>query len=138
MTKWLALFNNKIAENLSNFPSKTARYRSPALNDVAEHYANIKPCSDCAAIAPHGYEELTLELGNKAMTLFSEQSAGETRQITDLVIEVQRGSDGLIALLEQVGPESEESRLKSAMLNRLEGIEATLRELTTLCRETLS
>jgi hypothetical protein len=71
------------------------------------------------------------------MTLFSEQFAGETRQITDLVIEVQRGSDGLIALLEQVGPESAETRLKTAMLNRLEGIEATLRELTMLCRETL-
>tara|TARA_B100001971_G_scaffold177253_1_gene171583 strand:+ start:679 stop:897 length:219 start_codon:yes stop_codon:yes gene_type:complete len=71
------------------------------------------------------------------MTLFSEQFAGDTRQITDLVIEVQRGSDGLIALLEQVGPESEESRLRSAMLNRLEGIEATLRDLTMLCRETL-
>ena len=68
------------------------------------------------------------------MTLFSEQFAGETRQITDLVIEVQRGSDGLIALLEQVGPESAETRLKTAMLNRLEGIEATLRELTMLCR----
>ena len=71
------------------------------------------------------------------MTLFSERFAGETRQITDLVIEVQRGSDGLIALLEQVGPESEETRLKTAMLNRLEGIKATLRELTILCRETL-
>ncbi|MBQ10761.1 MAG: hypothetical protein CMJ45_04345 [Planctomyces sp.] len=71
------------------------------------------------------------------MTLFSEQFAGDTRQITDLVIEVQRGSDGLIALLEQVGPESEESRLRSAMLNRLEGIEATLRDLTMLYRETL-
>ena len=71
------------------------------------------------------------------MTLFSEQFAGETRQITDLVIEVQRGSDGLIALLEQVGPESEETRLKTAMLNRLEGIKATLRELTILRRETL-
>ena len=71
------------------------------------------------------------------MTLFSEQFAGETRKITDLVIEVQRGSDGLIALLEQVGPESEETRLKAAMLNRLESIKATLPELTILCRETL-
>ena len=71
------------------------------------------------------------------MTLFSKQFAGETQQITDLVIEVQRGSDGLIALLEHVGPESEERRLKTAMLNRLEGIKATLRELTILCRKTL-
>ncbi len=69
------------------------------------------------------------------MTLFSKQFAGETRQITDLVIEVQRKSDGLIELLEDVGPQSEEANLKSAMLNRLMGIEDTLRELTLLCRE---
>ena len=69
------------------------------------------------------------------MTLFSKQFAGETRQITDLVIEVQRKSDGLIELLEGVGPQSEEADLKSAMLNRLMGIEDTLRELTLLCRE---
>ena len=69
------------------------------------------------------------------MTLFSKQFAGETRQITDLVIEVQRKSDGLIELLEDVGPQSEESDLKSAMLNRLTGIEDPLRELTSLCRE---
>ena len=69
------------------------------------------------------------------MTLFSEQFAGETRQITDLVIEVQRKSDSLIELLEDVGPQSEEANLKSAMLNRLMGIEDTLRELTLLCRE---
>ena len=69
------------------------------------------------------------------MTLFSKQFAGETRQITDLVIEVQRKSDGLIELLEDVGPQSEEADLKSAMLNRLPGIEDTLRELTSLCRE---
>lgn len=69
------------------------------------------------------------------MTLFSKHFAGETRQITDLVIEVQRKSDGLIELLEHVGPQSEEANLKSAMLNRLMGIEDTLRELTLLCRE---
>jgi hypothetical protein len=69
------------------------------------------------------------------MTLFSKQFAGETRQITYLVIEVQRKSDGLIKLLEDVGPQSEEANLKSAMLNRLMGIEDTLRELTLLCRE---
>ena len=56
------------------------------------------------------------------MTLFSKQFAGETRQITYLVIEVQRKSDGLIKLLEDVGPESEEAGLKSAILNRLTGI----------------
>ena len=72
------------------------------------------------------------------MTLFSEQFAGDTRQITDLVIDVQRKSDGLIELLENIEPESAESHLKSAMLNRLEGMEATLRELTLLCRETLT
>ena len=33
------------------------------------------------------------------MTLFSERFAGDTRQITDLVIDVQRKSDGLIELL---------------------------------------
>ena len=71
------------------------------------------------------------------MTLFSEQFAGETRQITDLVIEVQRKSDGLIELLEDVGPQSEEGNLKSAMLSRLEGIEDTLHALTSLCREDL-
>jgi len=81
------------------------------------------------------YEELTASRGNGAMTLFSKQFAGETRQITDLVIEVQRKSDGLIELLEGVGPQSEEANLKSAMLNRLMGIEDTLRELTLLCRE---
>ncbi|HIB11099.1 MAG TPA: hypothetical protein EYO17_04115 [Dehalococcoidia bacterium] len=69
------------------------------------------------------------------MTLFSKQFASETRQIADLVIEVQRKSDGLIKLLEDVGPQSEEANLKSAMLNRLMGIEDTLRELTLLCRE---
>lgn len=69
------------------------------------------------------------------MTLFSKQFAGETRQITDLVIEVQRKSDGLIKLLEDVGPQSEQADLKSAMLNRLTGIADTLRELTLLCRE---
>ncbi len=69
------------------------------------------------------------------MTLFSKQFAGETRQITDRVIEVQRKSDGLIELLEEVGPQSEVANLKSAMLNRLIGIEDTLRELTLLCRE---
>ena len=69
------------------------------------------------------------------MTLFSKQFAGETRQITDLVIEVQRKSDGLIELLEDVGPQSEEAGLKSAMLNRLTGVEDTLRESTSLCRE---
>ena len=72
------------------------------------------------------------------MTLFSEQFAGETRQITDLVIDVQRKSDGLIELLENIGPESTQSHLKSAMLNRLEGIEASLRELTLLCRKASS
>ena len=81
------------------------------------------------------YEELAGSRGNGAMTLFSKQFAGETRQITDLVIEVQRKSDGLIELLEGVGPQSEEADLKSAMLNRLMGIEDTLRELTLLCRE---
>ena len=81
------------------------------------------------------YEEPTPSRGNGAMTLFSKQFAGETRQITDLVIEVQRKSDGLIKLLEDVGPQSEEADLKSAMLNRLTGIEDTLRELTLLCRE---
>ncbi len=81
------------------------------------------------------YEELAASRGNGAMTLFSKQFAGETRQITDLVIEVQRKSDGLIELLEGVGPQSEEANLKSAMLNRLMGIEDTLRELTLLCRE---
>ena len=65
------------------------------------------------------------------MTLFSKQFASETRQIADLVIEVQRKSDGLIKLLEDVGPHSEEANL----LNRLMGIEDTLRELTLLCRE---
>jgi len=69
------------------------------------------------------------------MTLFSKQFAGETRQIADLVIQVQRKSDGLIKLLEDVGPQSEEADLKSAMLNRLTGIEDTLRELTLRCRE---
>ena len=69
------------------------------------------------------------------MTLFSKQFASETRQIADLVIEVQRKSDGLIKLLEDVGPQSEEANLQSAMLNRLMGIEDTLRELTLLCRE---
>jgi hypothetical protein len=69
------------------------------------------------------------------MTLFSKQFASETRQIADLVIQVQRKSDGLIKLLEDVGPQSEEANLKSAMLNRLMGIEDTLRELTLLCRE---
>ena len=69
------------------------------------------------------------------MTLFSQQFASETRQIAELVIEVQRKSDGLIKLLEDVGPQSEEANLKSAMLNRLMGIEDTLRELTLLCRE---
>ncbi len=69
------------------------------------------------------------------MTLFSEQFAGETRQITDLVIDVQRKSDGLIELLENIGPETSQSHLESAMLNRLEGIEATLREFTLLCRK---
>ncbi len=81
------------------------------------------------------YEEPAPSRGNGAMTLFSKQFAGETRQITDLVIEVQRKSDGLIELLEDVGPQSEEANLKSAMLNRLMGIEDTLRELTLLCRE---
>ncbi len=81
------------------------------------------------------YEEPTPSRGNGAMTLFSKQFAGETRQITDLVIEVQLKSDGLIELLEDVGPQSEEANLKSAMLNRLMGIEDTLRELTLLCRE---
>ena len=81
------------------------------------------------------YEELAASRGDGAMTLFSKQFAGETRKITDLVIEVQRKSDGLIELLEDVGPQSEEADLKSAMLNRLMGIEDTLRELTLLCRE---
>ena len=65
------------------------------------------------------YEEPTASRGNGAMTLFSKQFASETRQITDLVIEVQRKSDGLIELLEDVDPESDKSNLKSAMLNRL-------------------
>ena len=81
------------------------------------------------------YEEPTPSRRNGAMTLFSKQFASETRQIADLVIEVQRKSDGLIKLLEDVGPQSEEANLKSAMLNRLMGIEDTLRELTLLCRE---
>ena len=81
------------------------------------------------------YEEPTPSRGNWAMTLFSKQFAGETRQITDLVIEVQRKSDALIELLEDVGPQSEEAGLKSAMLNRLPGVEDTLRESTSLCRE---
>jgi len=72
------------------------------------------------------------------MTLFSERFAGDTRQITDLVIDVQRKSDGLIELLENIGLESAEHHLKSAMLNRLEGMESTLRELTLLCRESLT
>ena len=71
------------------------------------------------------------------MTIFSEQFAGETRQIADLVMEVQRKPDGLIELLEAVGADGDELNLKSAMLNRLEDIEATLRELTLLCREAL-
>ena len=94
-------------------------------------------CNDCAAMISHFYEELTPSRGNRAMILFSEQFAGETRQITDLVIKVQRKSDGLIELLKDVGPLSKESNLKSAMLTRLEGIEDTLRKLTLLCRETL-
>ena len=81
------------------------------------------------------YEEPTPPRGNGAMTLFSKQFASETRQIADLVIQVQRKSDGLIKLLEDVGPQGEEANLKSAMLNRLMGIEDTLRELTLLCRE---
>lgn len=81
------------------------------------------------------YEGPTPSRGNGAMTLFSNQFASETRQIADLVIEVRRKSDGLIKLLEDVGPQSEEANLKSAMLNRLMGIEDTLRELTLLCRE---
>ena len=81
------------------------------------------------------YEEPTPSRGYGAITLFSKQFASETRQIADLVIEVQRKSDGLIKLLEDVGPQSEEANLKSAMLNRLLGIEDTLRELTLLCRE---
>ena len=81
------------------------------------------------------YEEPTPSRGNWAMTLFSKQFAGETRQITDLVIEVQRKSDGLIELLEDVGPQSEEAGLKSAMLNRLTGVEDTLLESTSLCPE---
>jgi len=71
------------------------------------------------------------------MTLFSEQIAGETRQITDLVIEVQRKSDGLIELLEAVGADGDELNLKSALLSELEGIEAAPHELTRLCREAL-
>ena len=66
------------------------------------------------------------------MTLLSEQFAGETRQITGLVIKVQRGSDGLVGSLEDIRPESGESRLKSAMPFRSQGIEATLPELTLL------
>ncbi len=53
------------------------------------------------------YEEPTPSRRNGAMTLFSKQFAGDTRQITDLVIEVQRKSDGLIELLEDIGPQSE-------------------------------
>ena len=52
------------------------------------------------------YEEPTPSGGNGAMTIISKQFASETRQIADLVIEVQRKSDGLIKLLEDVGPQS--------------------------------